>query len=399
MLEVKDLSASYGQHRALDSANLHVERGEIVVILGANGAGKSTLLKAISGICEGHVTGSILMNGQELVGEKPDRIVEHGIAVVPEGRGIFVDLNVEENLMLGGYAPRARDEIASNLERTYTLFPKLRERRKQVVRTMSGGEQQMVAISRAMMSNPTILTLDEPSLGLAPVLCKELFQSLKAVRETGIGILLVEQNARASLAIADRGYLLENAHIIHQDSAENLSKDPAVQKAYLGGAGKTASKKSGTAQRPIISSPTPPRPASGPSPSDIAAAAMQNFATPKPQPTIAAPPVPVPVPAQIVTPPTPTPTPLPVSPATPHGIDLDALVNKARTISSAQLNKPNGTLPTPSIPAPKQKRHSPARPIPDLASHSDRLQTVLAEIESAASSARSRTRNRTGRKY
>lgn len=231
-------------------------------------------------------------------------------------------------------------------------------------------------------------------MAFAPVLCKELFQSLKTVRETGIGILLVEQNARASLAIADRGYLLENAHIIHQDSAANLSKDPAVQKAYLGGAAKSSS----AVPRPITPSPTPPRPAAGPSPTDIAAAAMQNFATQKPQPVVTTPPAPTPpVPTSIVTPPTPAETPLPISPATPHGIDLDALVNQARAISSKQLSKPNGSLP--STPAPTQKRKTPTTPMPDLASHSDRLQTVLAEIESAASRARSRTRNRTGRKY
>ncbi|MCB1358722.1 MAG: ABC transporter ATP-binding protein, partial [Maritimibacter sp.] len=200
MLEVRGISAAYGQHIALEGVSLHVKPGEIVVILGANGAGKSTLLKAVSGICEGKVSGSITMNGHELVGERPDRIVEEGVALVPEGRGIFPDLTVEENLLLGAYAKRAKDDEAANLTRVYTLFPKLRERRKQAVRTMSGGEQQMVAIGRAMMSKPAVLTLDEPSLGLSPLLCRELFQSLTAVRETGIGILLVEQNARASLA-------------------------------------------------------------------------------------------------------------------------------------------------------------------------------------------------------
>ncbi len=240
MLEVHDLTVAYGQHRALESASLHVGSGEIVVILGANGAGKSTLLKAVSGICEGQVAGSINLGGQELGGLAPDRIVEEGVALVPEGRGIFGDLSVEENLTLGGYPVRARDEHASNLARVYALFPKLTERRKQVARTMSGGEQQMVAIGRAMMSNPRILTLDEPSLGLSPLLCKELFQNLKTVRDAGIGILLVEQNARQSLAIADRGYLLENAHIVHEDTADALMHDPAVQAAYLGAGGAAA---------------------------------------------------------------------------------------------------------------------------------------------------------------
>ncbi len=240
MLEVQGLSVAYGQHRALEDASLRVAPGEIVVILGANGAGKSTLLKAVSGICEGQVNGSITLDGHELTGLAPDRIVEEGIALVPEGRGVFADLTVRENLTLGAYAGRARDEEAANLARVYELFPKLRERGRQVVRTMSGGEQQMVAIGRAMMSNPQVLTLDEPSLGLSPLLCKELFQNLARVRDLGLGVLLVEQNARQSLAIADRGYLLENAHIVHQDSAAALRSDPAVQAAYLGAAGAAA---------------------------------------------------------------------------------------------------------------------------------------------------------------
>jgi branched-chain amino acid transport system ATP-binding protein len=240
MLEVRDLKVAYGQHRALENVSLRVNPGEIVVILGANGAGKSTLLKAVSGICEGRAEGAITLDGHELTGLPPDRIVEEGIALVPEGRGIFGDLSVEENLTLGAYPHRARDEQNANLARVYALFPKLAERKRQIARTMSGGEQQMVAIGRAMMSNPQILTLDEPSLGLSPLLCKELFQNLKAVRDAGIGILLVEQNARQSLAISDRGYLLENAHIVHEDTADALIHDPAVQAAYLGAGGATS---------------------------------------------------------------------------------------------------------------------------------------------------------------
>ena len=240
MLEVRDLTVSYGQHRALEGASVRVGRGEIVVILGANGAGKSTLLKSISGICEGRVTGSVTLDGTELLGRAPDRIVEEGIALVPEGRGIFGDMTVRENLALGAYSDRARDEQAANLDRVHTLFPKLADRAGQVARTMSGGEQQMVAIGRAMMSNPSYLALDEPSLGLSPLLSKELFANLSKVRELGLGVLLVEQNAKQSLAIADRGYLLENAHIVHDDSAEALLRDSAVQAAYLG-AGGTAS--------------------------------------------------------------------------------------------------------------------------------------------------------------
>ncbi|MGR3660313.1 MAG: ABC transporter ATP-binding protein [Paracoccaceae bacterium] len=381
MLEIRNLSASYGQHRALDGASLRVDRGEIVVILGANGAGKSTLLKAISGICEGQITGSIMMNSQEIVGMQPDSIVEQGIALVPEGRGIFADLNVEENLRLGAYAPRARDDAADNQERAYRLFPKLQERRRQVVHTMSGGEQQMVAIGRAMMSNPAILTLDEPSLGLAPLLCKELFQNLKTVRDIGIGILLVEQNARASLAIADRGYLLENAHIIQEDSAENLARDPAVQKAYLGG---SAKQKTGT---PMVQST--PRPPSGPPPSDIAALAMQSFAPTSVEP------IPSPKQASVATQPEPAIPVPPLQTGMTNSIEIDALVARATEISARSTDQ------TPM----SRRSSSPARVrsvtrLPDLTSHGDRLQAMLQEIESAAVNARRRTPNsgRNGRK-
>jgi len=240
MLDIDGLSVAYGKHRALEEASLHVDKGEIVVILGANGAGKSTLLKALSGICEGQVSGSVYLSGQAFVGLSPDRIVEEGIALVPEGRGIFGDLTVEENLKLGAFPERAKGEEQANLDRVFALFPKLIERRRQIARTMSGGEQQMVAIGRAMMSSPQILMLDEPSLGLSPLLCKELFQNLKLVRALGIGILMVEQNAKQSLAIADRGYLLENTRIVHEGKADALMTDPAVQAAYLGGASAAA---------------------------------------------------------------------------------------------------------------------------------------------------------------
>ena len=242
MIEVRSISAAYGPHPALQDVSLNVNKGEIVVILGANGAGKSTLLRAISGICEGEVSGDISLSGQSLLGRSSDEIVERGVALVPEGRGIFGDLTVKENLMLGAYSKRARGDEQQSLERVMRLFPKLGEREGQIARTMSGGEQQMVAIGRAMMSAPEILMLDEPSLGLSPLLCKELFQNLKEVKKIGIGVLLVEQNAKQSLAIADRGYLLENTRIVHEDSAEKLSTDPAVQKAYLGAGAKAAPK-------------------------------------------------------------------------------------------------------------------------------------------------------------
>ena len=235
MLEVKNLSVSYGQHRALDDISVRISKGEVVVILGANGAGKSSLLRAIAGLSEGHCNGDISFAGQSLLGRNPDEIVTGGIALVPEGRAIFGDLNVEENLRLGAYSERARMNEQANLDRVLTLFPKLRERRKQITRTMSGGEQQMVAVGRALMSDPTILMLDEPSLGLSPLLSKELFQALGRIRETGPGVLVVEQNAKLSLAIADRGYLIENGRIVGANDAASLAADPAVQAAYLGG--------------------------------------------------------------------------------------------------------------------------------------------------------------------
>ena len=234
MLEVSNVSATYGKHSALQDVSLRVGLGEIVVILGANGAGKSTLLRVISGICEGEVNGEVTLDSDRLTELSSDQIVERGIALVPEGRGIFGDLSVKENLLLGAYSNRARRDEDVNLGSVLKLFPKLQERQGQIVRTMSGGEQQMVAIGRAMMSAPQILMLDEPSLGLSPLLCQELFQNLRVVKKLGIGILLVEQNAKQSLAIADRGYLLENTRITHEDTAARLATDPAVQKAYLG---------------------------------------------------------------------------------------------------------------------------------------------------------------------
>jgi len=235
MLDVKGLCVSYGQHQALVDIALEVAPGEVVVILGANGAGKSTLLNTIGGIGEGSHTGSATMDGKDVLGLPSHRVLELGIALVPEGRGIFGNLTVRENLLLGAYSERARKQQDNNLSRVLGLFPKLAERQSQTAQTMSGGEQQMVAIGRAIMSNPKIIMMDEPSLGLSPLLCRELFQCLTEVRAAGLGILLVEQNAKQSLAVADRGYLMENARIVGHDTADNLAGDPAVQMAYLGG--------------------------------------------------------------------------------------------------------------------------------------------------------------------
>ncbi len=272
MLEVQGLAVSYGQHRALKAVALKVAAGEIVVILGANGAGKTSLLKAMAGLEQ--ATGQVRLGDKNLAGLPPHQIVEAGLALVPEGRGIFGDLTVRENLLLGAFAHRARDAQQQNLDRVLGLFPKLGERANQVARTMSGGEQQMVAIGRALMSAPTILMLDEPSLGLSPLLCTELFRNLGAIRKTGVGVLLVEQNARQSLAIADRAYLLENGDIVGQGTAAELARDPAVQAAYLGGAAAKT-----PAGRPAPASAATTRAAAGaPSASTVDAAAITQRA-------------------------------------------------------------------------------------------------------------------------
>jgi len=234
MLEVRDISAFYGKHRALDGVSLDVGRGEIVVILGANGAGKTTLLKVIAGLLPAAGGARVTMNGRQLAGISVHHIVEAGLALVPEGRGIFGELTVRENLLLGAFPARARSSEAATLDMVLELFPRLRERLQQVVRTMSGGEQQMVAVGRALMTSPDIVLLDEPSLGLAPIMCTELFGALARIRATGVGILLVEQNARLSLKVADRGYLIESGRIVGSGSAAALKDDPAVQRAYLG---------------------------------------------------------------------------------------------------------------------------------------------------------------------
>lgn len=234
MLEVKGLSVSYGKHRALQSIDLRVEVGELVVILGANGAGKSSLLKALGGM-EKPQPGSIVKLGtQDLLAMPPHKIVEAGLSLVPEGRGVFPDLTVMENLNLGAYTPRARQSEQANFARVLELFPRLGERLGQRVGTMSGGEQQMVAVGRALMSAPQILLLDEPSLGLSPIMCLDLFRAIERIRELGVGVLMVEQNANLSLRIADRGYLLETGRLVGQGLAAELREDPAVQRAYLG---------------------------------------------------------------------------------------------------------------------------------------------------------------------
>ncbi|MDA7418667.1 ABC transporter ATP-binding protein [Xenophilus arseniciresistens] len=236
MLEVRNVSVRYGQHEALHGVSLDVAPGEIVVMLGANGAGKSSFLKALGGMVKAEPGARATLGGADLMQLPAHRIVEAGLALVPEGRGVFGDLTVRENLQLGAHPARARAGEAQMRERVFQLFPKLAQRLNQAVRTMSGGEQQMVAVGRALMSQPEILLLDEPSLGLSPLMCKELFAALARIRSLGVGVLLVEQNARQSLAIADRGYLIETGRLVGAGSARDLQNDPAVRRAYLGAA-------------------------------------------------------------------------------------------------------------------------------------------------------------------
>jgi ABC-type branched-subunit amino acid transport system ATPase component len=232
MLEVHGLSHAYGRHKALDEVNIRLRAGETVAILGANGAGKTTLLNSIAGLVR-PTAGSIRFEGRELVGLSPHRIVEMGIATVPENRRLFEPMSVIENLNLGAYVDRARGGASAALERVFALFPRLAERRRQAVRTMSGGERQMVAIARALMAQPRLLLLDEPSLGLSPRLSGELFAALGRIAHD-VSILMVEQNARRALAMADRAYLLALGRIVGEGEADLLARDSAVARSYLG---------------------------------------------------------------------------------------------------------------------------------------------------------------------
>lgn len=234
MLKVSNLSVRYGRHLALENVSLNVNQGEIVVVLGANGAGKSTLLKALSGLVESARHSEIHLNKQNLHDLPAHKIVEAGVALVPEGRHLFSTLSVSENLALGTFPKRARESAQKMRDIVLGIFPKLEQRRTQIAGTMSGGEQQMVAIGRALMTNPDILLLDEPSLGLSPLLTSELFKALPQIAASGISVLLVEQNTHQSLAIADRAYLLEKGVVIGQGIASELMESELVQKAYLG---------------------------------------------------------------------------------------------------------------------------------------------------------------------
>lgn len=233
MLEVDNIHSYYGNIHALKGVTLTVDDGEIVTLIGGNGAGKTTTLRTITGSMK-PLEGAIRLEGEDLAPYKPHEIVYKGIAMVPEGRRIFGRLTVAENLDMGAYTRRSKQEIEADLDRIYKLFPRLKERRSQVAGTLSGGEQQMLATGRALMARPRILLMDEPSMGLAPVLVELIFDIIQQINKEGVTILLVEQNALMALAIAHRGYVLQTGEIVLNDTAENLKKNPIVQKAYLG---------------------------------------------------------------------------------------------------------------------------------------------------------------------
>lgn len=238
MLRIRNLNAYYGKVHALKNVSLHLNRGEIVTLIGANGAGKTTLLNTLSAVIPA-ASGEILLEGKGIVGFSPDRVVAMGLSQVPEGRQVFNPLTVEENIELGAYlryrAGGQRKEIAADRDRMYLLFPRLKERRRQAAGTLSGGEQQMLAIGRALMARPRLLLLDEPSMGLAPLVVQEILRVIEQLRsEEGTSILLVEQNARAALKVADRGYVLETGKVVLEGKGSELLENKDVQRAYLG---------------------------------------------------------------------------------------------------------------------------------------------------------------------
>jgi len=233
MLEVKDITVRYGAIEAIHGVSLKVQRGEIVTLIGCNGAGKTTTLRAISGVVRPSA-GSITYEGKPITRLAPHEIVRLGLVQAPEGRGIFPNMTVAENLELGAYARHDHSEIAKDRERALTLFPKVRERLKQSAGTLSGGEQQMVAIARAMLARPKLLLLDEPSLGLAPQIVQTIFKIIRELNQAGVTILLVEQNAHMALQVAHRAYVLETGEIAMEGDAKELAKSDEVRKAYLG---------------------------------------------------------------------------------------------------------------------------------------------------------------------
>ena len=234
MLKIEGLRVNYGGIQALRGISLEVPDGKIVTLIGANGAGKSTTLRTVTGLVKA-AEGSILWDGQELLGRSIDKIIATGIAMSPEGRRVFPDMTVLENLKIGAYLRHDKAEIDKDIQWVYSLFPRLEERSWQLAGTLSGGEQQMLAMGRALMSNPKLLMLDEPSMGLAPILVEQIFDIIKELHKAGTTILLVEQNAQAALSVANRGYVLETGKIVTTGTGAELLASPAIKKAYLGG--------------------------------------------------------------------------------------------------------------------------------------------------------------------
>jgi branched-chain amino acid transport system ATP-binding protein len=235
MLKVENLVVRYGMIEAVKGISFEVNDGEVVTLIGANGAGKTTTMHTISGLLK-PASGSITLDGKDLVHTRADQIVNLGLAQVPEGRRVFAEQTVRENLALGAYHRRDKDKIDQDAEEVFELFPRLKEREEQLAGTLSGGEQQMLAMGRALMSAPRILLMDEPSMGLSPLLVKEIFHIIETInKQRGVTVLLVEQNARMALSIADRAYVLETGKITLTGTGEELARDPRVQKAYLGG--------------------------------------------------------------------------------------------------------------------------------------------------------------------
>ncbi len=234
MLEIKEIEVLYGKYRAIKNASLRLEKGELVTIIGANGAGKTTIIKSIIGTIK-VFKGQIRFMDRDITHLPAWERAEMGISIVPEGRRIFPELNVKQNLIMGAYAIRNKETIQNKFEMVLSLFPILRERMNQLGRSLSGGEQQMLAIGRAMMADPKLMLIDEISMGLMPIVVDRVFKLIQKLHQDGITILLVEQNAKKALAIADRGYLLETGQIVLQDSAQGLKVNPMIQKAYLGG--------------------------------------------------------------------------------------------------------------------------------------------------------------------
>lgn len=233
MLKIKDLHVSYGGIKALRGINIEVPDGKIVTLIGANGAGKSTLLRTISGLVKAE-SGSILLDDEELIGKQINKICESGIALSPEGRRVFADLTVMENLRVGAYLRNDKKEIEKDLEWVFNLFPRLKERSWQYAGTLSGGEQQMLAVGRALMSRPKILMLDEPSLGLAPLIVQQIFNIIREINNAGVTVLLIEQNANMALKTADIAYVIETGEIVLSGSGTQVLENPTVREAYLG---------------------------------------------------------------------------------------------------------------------------------------------------------------------